>query len=282
MPTNHRALAATIALVNFLAVSSLCQTRESASDTVVLKPSSLLPRWAVLNEEADLEKPRSKPVKRAPSGLILTRLTNSEKKKWNEMAKLVRSRDEAGKARYPTLSGLLEWAETSIHQIVIEIADKRGTQSSTAGSFSFERFEAGGQHTVLIRLNLQSIDSAIISEKSERRAGFVPFRSLRREERYVEVLGHELAHAKYILSNEMRCHLVRELVEAVNGLVIFHAHAGDEMLKSPEIAARLRQRDQLLKDLEANAYETEEEIWKELLRVQRPNPGGDLITSRTK
>ena len=140
------------------------------------------------------------------------------------------------------------------------------SRSCTAGSFSIEQADPEGKrHLAAIRLYLNTIDQAIAGPATARADGFIPLAGLNKEERYVEVLGHELAHAVYILSDLERAQKVENWVEQTNDLFLSANRERDRQL-SPWMRQRLIQRDLLLEELEAQAEKMETAIWTELRR----------------
>jgi hypothetical protein len=116
----------------------------------------------------------------------------------------------------------------------------------------------------VIRLNLSNIDLAFVGASAARPNGFVPFEKLSREERYVEVLGHELSHAVYILADIERTKLVEETVERTNEMLLSVPADRRRGLISPEMRGRLSRRDDMLRVLERQAEFMEHVIWREL------------------
>ncbi len=217
-------------------------------------------------QETLSQKKRGEPGGPVSSGLIISRLSPKELKWWKEIERVVFAEDAAGRPLHPTLRYLWERVETSGHAVFIEIA--RSTRASTcaAGSFSIERFDPKGEkHIAAIRLNLSIIDQAHVGPGSARENGFIPFEGVSKVERYVEVLGHELAHAVDILSEPERARKVEEMVEKTNEILLSRRSnwRGDPL--APEMSRRLSRRDALLKELEERAEKTEYVVWRELI-----------------
>lgn len=212
----------------------------------------------------------SAPTSYKQSGLLTTRLSPKDRGRWKAIEQLVFAQSKTGEPYHPILRELWLWADSSRHSIQIELLDSRTVQSSTAGSFNIERFDPTGQrHVTSLKLYLSNIDQAVTGPQVARLNGFIPFESLRKEERYAEVLGHELAHVKYVLDNAIRTHLVHELVETTNEMLLLHARTKPASLTSPEMKQRLNQRDQLLRELETQAETVEEVVWRELINSQK-------------
>jgi hypothetical protein len=208
-------------------------------------------------------------------GFNTSRLSSNNLKKWKSIEKIATQKGQNDQALYPTLQGLWEWAAHSEHTIVVEIIKSSGFQSNSAGSISIESYDPACQsHTVTLKLFLSNIDSALIAATAARKNGFIAFQFLKKEERYVEVLGHELSHAKFILKNNLRTRLVNELVEDTNESILVNAHDNTPGSSTPFLRDRISQRDALLKELEAEAEANEEIIWRELVGTKSKKVGG--------
>jgi hypothetical protein len=204
------------------------------------------------------------------SGLITSRLSIKELEHWKEIERLVFAEDAYRRPLYPTLRHLWELIETSGHAVFIEIASSTRTTSCTAGSFALERFDPKGEkHVGAIRLNLSSIDRAAVGPNAARDNGFIPFQGLSKKERYVEVLGHELAHAVHILTDLDRAGTVEEMIEKTNEILLSWRQNRTGNSLGPEINRRLSRRDALLKRLEEQAEEMEYIVWQELMAGKR-------------
>jgi hypothetical protein len=199
------------------------------------------------------------------SGLITSRLSIKELDIWKEMKRIVFAEGADRRPLHPALRNLWEQVETSNHAVFIEIARSTRTSSCTAGSFAIERFDPKGEkHIAAIRLNLSSIDQAHVGPSSARDNGFIPFEGLTKKERYVEVLGHELAHAVHILTDPERARKVEEMVEKTNEILLAQRPNRRINLPALEMNRRLSRRDALLKNLEEQAEEMEYVVWREL------------------
>jgi len=127
----------------------------------------------------------------------------------------------------------------------------------------------------VIQLNCSNIDLAYVGQETWRAAGFIPFEQLSREERYAEVLGHEMAHAVDILTSLDRTAKVEETVEQTNALLMHHRSLNPTEQFTVELKHRLSHRDALLKTLEAAAEKIEAQVWRELVasKAQREKAG---------
>jgi hypothetical protein len=122
----------------------------------------------------------------------------------------------------------------------------------------------GEHHIAVIKLNLDSINQAYVGAETIRANGFIPFLGLGREERYAEVLGHELAHAVHILTNLERSRLVEDAIQQTNQMLLAPNRRHKTGWMAPELNRRLLKRDILLKSLEDQAEEMERVVWHEL------------------
>jgi hypothetical protein len=212
----------------------------------------------------------------ASSGLITSRLSTKELDLWKEMERIVFAEGADRRPLHPELRNMWEWVETSNHAVFIEITRSARISSCTAGSFAIERFDPKGEkHIAAIKLNLSSIDQAHVGPSSARDNGFIPFQGLSKKERYVEVLGHELAHAVHILTDPERARKVEEMVEKTNEILLSQRQNRRVNLLAPDMNRRLSRRDALLKDLEEQAEEMEYVVWRELTAGK-----GDRATGR--
>ena len=199
------------------------------------------------------------------SGLITSRLSLKELERWKAIERLVFTEDANQQPLHPTLRNLWEWVETSGHAVFIEISRSSKASTCTAGSFIIERFDPKGErHIALIKLHLSNIDLAYVGPDAARDNGFIPFEGLSKDERYAEVLGHELAHAVHILTSLERAKKVEEMVEKTNELLLSRRPYRKDTSLSPEMKRMLTRRDALLKDLEKQAEEMEHIVWREL------------------
>jgi nucleotide-binding universal stress UspA family protein len=128
-----------------------------------------------------------------------------------------------------------------------------------------ERFDPMGErHIAVIRLSLTNISQAYVGRNTKRADGLIPFLGLEREERYAEVLGHELAHAVHILTNLGRARLVEEVVQQTNEMLLSQNHPSNGKGVSLDLKRRLSKRDTFLKELEDQAEAIEKVVWTEL------------------
>lgn len=240
---NRQAMAATVFLLQVSAFSPvLAQTRQFEPQAV-----------------------RATAASAAGSGLVTSRLSPKQLERWKGIERLVFADDGNHQPLHPTLRGMWEWIETSGHVVYVEIMRANKAATCTAGSFSIEYFDPKGErHIGVIKLNLGSIDLAYVGESTAREDGFIPFEGLGKEERYAEVLGHELGHAVDILTSPLNAKTVEVKIEKTNEMLLISIpkRKGDSI--SPELKKRLGERDRLLQGLEKRAEHMEYIVWREL------------------
>ncbi|MCI0339443.1 MAG: hypothetical protein L0226_17865 [Acidobacteria bacterium] len=200
------------------------------------------------------------------SGLLPDRLSVKDLEKWRAIERLVFAEDNERQPLHPTLRWLWEWIDTSGHAVYVEVIRLNRTSTCTAGNFSIEYFDpGGGRHVTVIKLNLPNIDQAYVGPHAARADGFVPFVDLNKEERYAEVLGHEMTHAVHILNSPELTGKVKKYVEETNSLFLSQHVRRKSGSVAPELKNLLSKRDDLLKELEAQAENTEKKVWRELV-----------------
>jgi hypothetical protein len=201
-----------------------------------------------------------------PTGLRIERLTPKEQVRWNNIESLVFAQSNDGQWLHQTLINLWQWIETSGHVVYIELNRSDNVLTSTAGQFRIERLDPrGDRHVGVITLNLSNIDAAYTGADAMRSIGFIPFDKLKHDERYAEVLGHEMAHAADILTSLDRVAKVEEFVQKTNELLMHHRSLKPTEQITRDLMNRLDRRDELLKNLEAAADRTEAVVWRELV-----------------
>lgn len=199
-------------------------------------------------------------------GVITDRLTPKDLQRWNSIERIVFAQNVEGQYLHPTLCGLWQWIETSGHAVYIEFAKPTINITSTAGHFSIAALDPSGErHEGVIRLNLANIDMAYVGQETWRALGFIPFDQLSREDRYVEVLGHEMAHAADILTSLDKTNRVDEMVEKTNEMLMHHRSLKPMEQLTIELKHRLNRRDAMLKVLESAAEKMESAVWRELV-----------------
>ena len=207
----------------------------------------------------------ARPNSAAATNIITDRLTDKDLRRWEAIKRIVFAEDIEGQPSHPTLRGLWEKLERSGHIIYIEMRGRGRAISNTAGIFHIERLDPEGmRHVAIIRLYPEVIDRAYVGPAAGEE-GFIPFQGLSREERYAEVLGHEMAHAVHILSDPARARMVKEVVQETNELFLSYGRQFGYANVGPEMQRRIAVRDALLKELEEPAEAAERLVWRELL-----------------
>ncbi len=207
----------------------------------------------------------------AAGGIRADRLSPGQLRIWRRIRRVIFARDANGQWLHPTLERLWRQVESCRHVIYIEI--HAHAAESLAGKFTVERIDPEGKkHVLSIHLYLSGINRASTREGARRSDGFKPFEKLNREERYAEVLGHELAHAVLTIQNPGYAALVQEQSRLEAELVGRSAIAG-KVVADVTNNLRMRRLDQLAGQVEGPANATEIEIWSELAGKHRRNAG---------
>lgn len=219
---------------------------------------------AVARAQSDEESTRNGDA--LASGILENRISPKDFKRWDTIKRIVFAEDSMGSPLHPMLRSLWEQVDKSGHAVYIELYCRRRVLSNTAGDFRIELFDPLGiRHAAVIRLYLSNIDMASVKPSAARPNGFIPFLGLTREERYAEVLGHELAHAVHILSDLPRARMVEEMIEQTNVEFLWQLRYYGYAKIKPELLQQLRRRDLFLKELEEPAYMIEWMIWGEIV-----------------
>ena len=187
------------------------------------------------------------------TGILTDRLTKSKLRAWEAILRIVLAKDKDGRPVHPKLFALYKKADTSGHAIFVELSTQSFAFSSLGWCRVVSQDESTRNATLVLRLNLGMIGRARVSEKNRRTDGFIPFTGLRKNERYAEVLGHELTHA------------VRLLLDA-DYLALYRERKAKVYSSSPDS----RSIDSLTSLIEKPAEATEEEIWHELIAGREP------------
>jgi hypothetical protein len=205
-------------------------------------------------------------ARKEPVGIITDQLSPKDLQRWSAIERIVFAQSADGQYLHPTLVGLWQWIETSGHAVYIGFVKPNSSVTSTAGHFNILKLDQRGErHIGVIHLNLNNIDLAYVGRETWRSAGFIPFDQLSREERYAEVLGHEMAHAADILTSLDKTSRVEELVEKTNEMLLHHRSLKPTEQLTVELRHRLNHRDAMLKVLEAAAEKMEARVWRELV-----------------
>jgi hypothetical protein len=199
------------------------------------------------------------------TNIITDRLTGKDLRRWEAIKRIIFAEDIEGQPLHPTLRSLWDRLERSGHAIYIEMRGMGRAISNIAGVFHIERLDPGGlKHVASITLYPETIDRAYIGPVTRAPEGFIPFQGLSKEERYAEVLGHEMAHAIDILSDLERARMVKEVVQETNELFLSYGKRHGYENIGPEMRRRLSLRDELLKELEEPANAAEMRVWREI------------------
>ena len=174
------------------------------------------------------------------TNIITDRLTGKDLRRWEAIKRIVFAEDIEGQPLHPTLRSLWDQLERSGHVIYIEMRGMGRAISNTAGVFHIERLDPEGlKHVAIIRLYPETIDRAYVGPAAGAPEGFIPFQGLSKEERYAEVLGHEMAHAVDILSDLARARMVKEVVQETNELFLSYGKQYGYENIGPEMRRRL-------------------------------------------
>ncbi len=207
-----------------------------------------------------------RPGRVLPSGILLDRISPKDFRRWDAIERIVFAEDIMGFPSHPRLRSLWEQIDRSGHVVYIELYRKRRASSNLGGAFRIEVFDPiGKRHVAVIRLYIATIDLVSVELAAARPNGFIPFQGLTKEERYAEVLGHELAHAVHILSDLTRARMVEEMIEQTYVDFLSHVRRYGHANLKPEMLRRIVRRDHFLSELEEHAETIEMMIWSELV-----------------
>jgi len=214
------------------------------------------------------------------SNIITGRLTSKDLRRWNAIERIVFAEDIEGQPLHPTLRGLWEQLERSGHTVYIEMGNTGRAISNTAGVFHIERLDPEGiRHVAVIKIYPGTIDRAYVGPSVARSEGFIPFQGLSKEERYAEVIGHEMAHAVHILSDLTRAQMVEEIVQQTNESFLSYGRRNGYANIEPEMQQRIARRDAFLKELEEPAEAAEMLIWREIASSRVARKRKQITTS---
>ena len=210
----------------------------------------------------------SETVEMAP-GIRTDRLSPRQLVAWRAIEAIVLGKDASGRFNHPKLQSLWQWVETSGHVIYVELPDPKDRCDHQAGRFRIEKADIDRQkYIAVIRLCLSVIDGALVRKRARNMDGFIQYEGLSREERYAEALGHELAHAVWILGDRSHARLIEALdreVEEFNNRrrEAVHGVAWDEQARQS-----LRKMQSWIGEIETPAETAEAEVWQELRKSQ--------------
>jgi hypothetical protein len=205
----------------------------------------------------------SPPPAKAGAGFRLERLSKGHTRLWRAIEQVVVASNPSGEPRSPTLRRLWEWVRASSHVLYVEMVSPSKVAAGVVGVFRVERVDPAGQsHVAVIRLCPWNIRYAKAGLGPNAVSSFIRFQGLTEVERYAEVLGHELAHAKYFLENPER---LAELVAAQREIAAFLSGT-ERAVERPhlELVRRLPESLAVLAATEAHAESVEAVVLREL------------------
>jgi hypothetical protein len=200
----------------------------------------------------------------ASGGLRTDRLSPRQLQAWNKIVSIVMAEDRDGQPLHPTLRQLWDSVDRSGHVVHVEIPDRTASRTYLAGRFAITRVDPEGKsHEGILILDLRVIDKLSTGAGATRAGGFIPFKGLGKNERYAELLGHELAHAAWHLASLERARLAQrlqgELETEAQRVLRAGGRGPDEALRE-----RVAALDRLAREVEGPAEAAEVAIWKEL------------------
>ena len=211
----------------------------------------------------------SNPTVETPSGIRTDRLSPRQLRVWAAIEAIVFAQDGFGRLSHPKLHSLWQWAETSGHVIHVQMVEPRDRWDHEAGKFMVEKFDPDGQkHIAAIRLCLPVIDRVIVRKRAPHEDGFIQYEGLRKKERYAEALGHELAHAVWVLGDARHTCLVEDLNREVDELYRRRQAAHGEVWNE-QMRKHLKRIQSWIDQIERPAETAEVEVWHELLERRR-------------
>jgi hypothetical protein len=208
--------------------------------------------------------PSNSIVETAP-GIRTDRLSPRQRRVWAAIERIVFAKAGSGRFCHPRLHTLWQWVEASGSVVQVEFPNPKAPGDHQAGRFQIEMSDPSGtRHTAVIRLCLPVIDRALVRKRALGAEGFIRFDGLKKEERYAEILGHELAHAVWILSDPRNALLLEELDREVEELDRGSAARG--MVRDERTLQHLKRIESLIATIERPAETAEEEVWQELFQ----------------
>jgi hypothetical protein len=196
-------------------------------------------------------------VARADAGITTDRLSGRQASAWKRIMALAGAVDPDGRPLYPTLHRLWQEVDFSGHVVQIEMPRSHGI-SGIAGRFLIETVGHDGRFGTVIRLHLEEIDN--VSTRRPNREGR-SLLTLRKVERYAQVLGHELAHAAWAFADPEHARLAMRL-QSNAALLARQARQGAAV--GAGFAAELEATDRLARRLEEPAVAAEVAVGEEL------------------
>lgn len=241
-----------------------------------LRIATLVGAFLTIMPNAEAQQTRQPAVESAVAsesgtrtGFVTERLSPRQLKVWTSIERIALAEDRAGRPLHPKLRSLWHWAETCGRPIYVELLDRKDPAIYHAGTFAVEASGRTGQAQIaVLRLYLWIIDEASTGREVARADGFIPFKGLEKNERYAQVVGHELAHAALILEDPGYAHLYRELDEEAASFLLLRQRSPIGAAYDRATQEHLSRLKLLTTEVEKPAQATEVEIWRELLDGQ--------------
>lgn len=208
-------------------------------------------------------------------GLRTDRLTAKQRERWRSVVRLVFAADDLGRPLHPTLRRMWEEVAASGHEVYVELPEPRRSARRTAGLFRIETVRPDGHIVAMVRLNLETIDRATVGAAP---GGFRRFHGLGCEERYLEVLGHELGHAVWTLADPERAR--QALALRTRPLELARSLLKAQPDERAEIHHHLNELGALAEAQEVPARAAEAQVWQELVASQEARGAQTAPSSR--
>ncbi len=201
------------------------------------------------------------------SGICTDRLTPKQLKLWRSMEQTIGVTGKDGFLAHSELNHLWQSVRKSKSVIYIEMQQRKTAYvDGCAGVTEVEVFDSDEKvQTAVIRLYLGTIRNAWANDGAAVDGGFTRFRGLGMTERYIEVLGHELAHLLLILQSPDYAHLYRTQ-SRLRAEIIHLREQGS--VHDESVQQRLLRLKDLDHEIEEPALISEARIWRELLGGQ--------------
>ncbi len=211
------------------------------------------------------------------TGILTDRLTAKQLKIWKSIESVVLADDGKGYPLYPGLKSLWQRAEASGRMIFIELEDRKREASPFAGEVLIEKSDAMfSPDRLVVRLRLWLIDRSVGSMTYQggavRQAEIHSFRGLDRYQRYAQVLGHELIHALFLLTDSSQVRMLEELKMETQAFYKYrrlNANGSGDEVAQQNLVERIKA---LRTALEGPAEKLDAELYRELLSRQGGRP----------
>ena len=200
-----------------------------------------------------------------PHGILLNRLSSKQLKTWLTIKSSIYAQGVDGAFLHPTLKALFDRLQNSEHRIFVEFEPTRGGSRYVAGTFGIELLDPEKiSHIAVIKLRLENIDLAAAPTSSNLSGPFIPFAGLGKQDRYIEVFAHEMAHAVDILFDQPRATALDEILRNTDVIVQEQLRRAKGQ-SNPEAMLEILRRDAFLNELERPAEAAEAMVWRELI-----------------